>query len=241
MSLLAVRTQFIKNSGRFDLVVNTAAYADAGADFYITAGQKYLDKLADVPETSAQVYASIAVGEYSTTFQHHCRSVESVFVNSSSERYELEKASLREIKRYYSELTSETTSGAPGYFCLANLRALETTAQVSLGTFVNLTHVETDENYDYRGIIIVPPADEAYVAEISGKFLQNILSADADENYWTTEYPHLLVMAGLRSLEVFNRNTEGVNDWTRAINTEMMSLDMDTVEEESFDVNQMRG
>jgi len=241
MTLLAVRTKAVDLSGRYDLVVNTTSYVDAGMNFFITAGQKYLDKLAQVPENTAQVFEALASGEYSVTFQNSCRSIDRVFVNSSSERYELEKVNLSDLKNAYTELASATTTDAPAFYAIANLRALETTAKTSLVTFINLTWTETDEKYDYRGIIIVPPADEDYVVEISGKFRQNDLSSDTDENYWTTEYPHLLVMATLRAIEVFNRNTEGIKDWTAAIAMETSQLDLDAAEEESNGVTQMVG
>ena len=240
MDLSEIREEAAKKSGRYDLV-NPTTFADNGMNFFINAGQKYLDKLAPVPENFAQIFESLAAGEYSITFQHKCRAIHSVFVNSTESRYKLIRAPLNDIKNTYSETVGETDSGAPKYYALAHLRALETTAKTSLGTFINLTWAETDEKYDYRGLIIVPPADVAYVVEISGKFLQNVLSVDADENYWTVEYPHLLVMATLRAIEVFNRNTEGVNDWSRAIKMETDMLDLDVVDEESYDVDQIVG
>lgn len=241
MDLVTLREKFVKLSGRYDLVVNTTLWADNGADFYINAGQKYLDKLAEVPESVAQIFEALAADEYSITFQQKCRMIESVFVNNTEDRYELERIDLKDLKNTYNETATSTDSGSPAFYAIANLRALETTAKTTLGTFINLTWLETDAKYDYRGIIIVPPADEAYTVEISGKFLQKVLTLDADTNYWATEYPHLLIMAALRSIEVFNRNSEGVRDWTNAIQSETIMLDFDSAEEESYDVNQMEG
>lgn len=240
MDLLAIRTQVAKKSGRYDLV-NPSTFADNGMNFHIEAGQKYLDKLVEVPESYAQIFESLASGEYSLTFQHHCRSIETVFVNNDTDRYQLTKVSLNALKNYYSQTIATIGQDAPCVYALANLRALETTAKTSLGTFANLTWSESDTNYGYRGIIIMPPADENYVVEVSGKFLQKILTNDTDENYWTIEYPHLLIMAALRSIEVFNRNTAGVEDWSRAIMTETNMLDLDVAEEDSAGVNQFEG
>jgi len=240
MNLLEVRTDLAKKSGRYDLV-NPSDYSDNGMDFHINAGQKYLDKLAEVPEAYAQIFEALASDEYSITFQQQCRAITSVFVNNDTSRYEIERIDLKDLKNAYESTIGNTDSGAPCFYAIAHLRALETTAQTTLGTFINLTWLETDTKYDYRGIIIVPPVDEAYTIEISGKFLQKVLSADLDTNYWATEYPHLLIMAALRSIEVFNRNTEGIKDWSMAIQSETIMLDYDSAEEESYNIDQMGG
>ena len=241
MNLLDIRKQFIRESGRYDLVVDTVTYADNGADFHITSGQKYLDKLAQVPENTAQLFLPLGLGEYSLSFQNHCRSIESVFINSTTDRWELEKKDLRELKSYFSEAVSVTDSGTPSVFAIANLRALETTSKTSLGTFINLTWEESDTKYDYRGLIITPPAAQDYVVEVTGRFAQNILSDDTDENWWSLEYPHILIMGAMRSLEIFNRNSEGRRDWEQAITMETFEIGKDVAHEESFDVDQMEG
>lgn len=241
MTLLATRIKAVQLSGRYDLVTSTSTYADNGMDFFINAGQTYLDKLTNTPETFASLFLPLAVDEYSLTFQHQCRAITDVWANSTSGRYLLEKVSLNDLKNKYSEPITSVTSDSVAYYAIANLRALETTDKTTLGEFINLTWTETDEKYNYRGLIIVPPADEAMTIEINGKFLQGKLSSDNDENYWTVEYPHLLIMATLRSIEVFNRNTEGINDWTKALMTEMKELQFDVIEEESYGINQLEG
>jgi len=55
--------------------------------------------------------------------------------------------------------------------------------------------------------------------------LENILSTesfanlllDTDTNYWSDDFPHLLVNAARRMLEVRQRNTSGVKDWDTVI------------------------
>lgn len=241
MSLLDIRTQFVKISGRYDLVDDAVSFSDDGADFYITAGQKYLDRLVTVPENTATIFLPLAIGEYSLTFQHSCRAIQQVFVNNTEDRYELEKIALDDLKTAYSDTVAETTTDGPLYYALANLRALETTVKTTLGTFINLTHDEADTNYDYRGIIIVPPVDEAYTVEISGLFSQNTLSADLDENYWTLQAPDLLLKASLYQLETFSRGTENAKTWLSAIQAEVAVLEKDFIEEEVSHVDNMKG
>ena len=39
------------------------------------------------------------------------------------------------------------------------------------------------------------------------------LEADTDTNYWSDEFPHILVNGARRMLEVRHRNAAGVKDW----------------------------
>lgn len=241
MNLLEIRKQFVKISGRYDLVDDAVNWSDNGADFYITAGQKFLDRLITVPENTATIFLPLASGEYSLTFQYGCRSVQEIYVNRTDERLRLEKISLTDLKDTYYKTLANTDSGAPLYYALANLRALETSDKDDLGTFVNNVHTESDELYDYRGLIIVPPVDEDYTVEIKGLFLQNELSDNSDENWWTTSAPDLLLKGALYQLESFSRGTENAKNWLSAIQTDVMNLEKDAIEEEIVDVDNMKG
>jgi hypothetical protein len=56
---------------------------------------------------------------------------------------------------------------------------------------------------------------------------------------WTEMHEMILVWAGLYMLEVSYRNTNGAKDWLAAIQREIISLDMDGVEEEIVGVDQI--
>ena len=64
---------------------------------------------------------------------------------------------------------------------------------------------------------------------------------ETDENYWSVANSLLLIMAAQRQMEVVNRNTQGVNDWSSAIAVESKQLGMDHVEELIAEVDQMEG
>lgn len=239
MTLVELRQKFVELSGRYDLVSSTVTWADSGANFFINAGQNFLDRLIPIPETISSLFLPVAIGEYSVMFQQRCRMILEVWANNGEERTFLEKNTLKDLKEYYSGLVSEIDTGPPLYYALANLRALETTAKTSLGTFLNYTHAESDTKYNYRGIIVAPPVDEAYVLEVVGQFYQPTLTADAQYNYWTLETPELLLKAALYQLEVFYRNSEGAKDWYNAIMLEAAEIDKDGVEESISDCDDM--
>lgn len=241
MTLLDIRKRFVQISGRYDLVIDAVDYADNGADAYINDGLRWLDRRLDMPETQAKLYFPLAVGEYAITFQHSCRYITEVWVNDDESRFELTKYTLRELKTLYPSLASATTQDTPMAFAIAELRALETTERDSLGTFINKTWAEDDTKYDYRGIIIVPPADKSYIVEIAGMFKNVALSLDADENFWTQEEPDILTRAALYKLEAFSRGTENAKNWLSALQDDIIRLDQDVAAEEAYGINQLRG
>jgi len=62
MNLLEIRTEFIKQSGRYDLVTDATSWADNGANFYINSGQDYLDvKGVKVPESEGRLFKTTFV------------------------------------------------------------------------------------------------------------------------------------------------------------------------------------
>lgn len=200
-----------------------------------------LDKMINVTESRASIFETLSIGAYSIVFQNRCVSIEEVWVNNNESRSLLSKISLRELKEYYSSLASEAATGNPLYYALANLRALETTNKTSLGTFINLNWSETDTNYDYRGIIIVPPASESMVIEVVGKFYQPVLNEDTQKNYWTILHPEILIKAALYQMEIFSEKYDTAKNRLNALINEIMMLDMDIVTEEIQDIDTFGG
>ena len=92
-----------------------------------------------------------------------------------------------------------------------------------------------------RGLLIGPPADGYYTLTILGVFRFKTLTADADVNYWTEEWPTLLLYASFYTLESFYRNTAGMRDWMTAITTILFGIEADKVQEETHNIDQMRG
>jgi hypothetical protein len=111
------------------------------------------------------------------------------------------------------------------------LRSTDITVFQSLGTFFN--YVKSDDDGTYNGIIFTPKADAAYNIEVVGKFLSAELTDEDGTNYWSVVAPEILLKAALYQLEIFNRNTEGANDWLSALTSEARDLEFDMVMEES--------
>lgn len=95
---------------------------------------------------------------------------------------------------------------------------------------------------EYNTILIAPPPlDNTLTIQVEGLFQSDPLVSDTDENFWSTNHPFTLVHAALLKLEELYRNTEGVKDWTAAVERVTVPLNMDLIEEEMSDISEMEG
>jgi hypothetical protein len=237
MNLLELRTQFVKISGRYDLVVDTTAWADNGADFYINAGQNYLDRLRDTPKSYNSVFTALDAGEWYVTFAR-CRSIREVWINNSEGRSQLAKRSMNWLYGQYTAPVSETDPGTPLYYCPARLRSTDNIDQDDLGVFFN--YIE-DGSDSLRGILIFVPADEKIVVEVQGLFYSDELSVDVSESYWTLNWPETLVKASMYQLAIFLRDHRDADSWKTAIYSDLEGLDKDMVDESIAAITQIGG
>ena len=239
MNLLEVRTAAAEVSGRYDLVT-PSTFANNGMDFHILSGQKYLDRLITIPDSKANIFFAPVAGEYSITIPSSCRVLQEVWASNDEARYMLTKLDPADFKAKYLYPVASITAEAPIEYAFIDSRSLSADYQDLLAEYLDKPAVD-GSGYGYRGIVFGPQFDAQYVIEVIGLFHQVELQADADTNYWSYAAPNLLLMATMRSIEIFNRNTEGVNDWTASIKTELIDMDYDVAEEESYGVDQLEG
>lgn len=237
MNLLETRIQFVKISGRYDLVVDTTDYANNGADFYIQAGQNFLDRLRDTPKSSNSIFTKLDSGEWYVTFSK-CRSIREVWINNTEGRSELEKKPMSWLYEEYSGLVSATDQGTPLYYCPAKLRSTDNIDQEDLGVFFNYTE---DGGNELRGILIFGTPDENVVVEIQGLFYSDELSRDSSTSYWADNYPETLIKASMQQLATFQRDHTDATNWLRAIHGDLEGIDKDGVDEMISDITQIKG
>jgi len=250
MDLLTFREFFRKQSGRFDLVNSDGS--DNGADVFINAGQKDLDRLVDIPAGIGRVFKDIVAGDFLVTFQD-CRAILEVWcIGTNAEgkttRLPLTKETQQDLRGVdkktlvegYTEMMSNVAQDRPKFYTPAQLR-LVTDANGQSGSISGSMDVLSDGFQNLNGVFFMPPADGNYSIEIIGNFYTKTLKEDTDYTFWSDQHPTILYMATMRQLEIMHRNTEGVKDWDRAIANEVGTIDMDGVMEGSSDVNQMEG
>lgn len=249
MNLLDLRKQFIQISGRYDLVVDTTTWVDNGANFFINAGQMYLDQKGETKRGDAVYYKKLVAGNVGCNFPD-CRAIREVWFQDQTEgvRVKLEKKSKVEIMDLYKDYYGQQVPAAqetygPLYYYLPTLRVYPdniTIAQIE--SYIGfMDSLPSSGSTIYNGLIVMPASNHEIVLEVYGLFSSPTFVADTDETFWSMQYPIVLLWAALRELEITYRNTEGAKDWENAIVGRLMDIDKDNVEEIIADVNQMEG
>lgn len=240
MNLLQLRTKFRDVTGRHDLVNDDGS--DNGADFFIYEGQKFLDRLDETQKSWASVFRFLETGRHYVTFPY-CRAIKEVWVATTSARWQLDKKNLQDLMTEYMTTTpSQLGVGDSLYYSPAITRFIPENATVNtLEAFVGYVDMPSGNASEYNAIIVMPPTQEKLMVEVKGLFYSMQLASDDDKNYWSEVHPLLLISAAMRSVEVINRNTQGVNDWSNSIAADMKQLGMDLVEELIAEVTEMEG
>jgi hypothetical protein len=240
MNLLQIRTKLRELSGRFDLV--NSDFTDNGADFFINAGSRYLDRIDETQKSAGQYFVLLTAGSYSCSFPY-CRALKEVWVATSTERWQLKKMPLQDaMAAYMGDLPSARQSGSPSYYspCITRYIPEDATA-VELTAFSGFVDIPSGNAHEYNALLLNCPTDVQLMVDIRGLFYSMSLIADTDINYWSVNHPALLIMSAMRQIEVMNRNTQGVKDWNESIGTEVHQLGLDFIEEEIAEVDQMEG
>lgn len=238
MPLLQIRQQLRTISGRFDLV--NADGSDNGADFYINAGQRHLDRLDETQKSWGTSYRFCESGLWSVQFPH-CRAVKEVWGATPTARWQLEKKNLQDLMAgYFTELPSNIDPGSTLYYSPAITRNIpEDITADDFEAFAGYVDVMSGEHYGYNSVLLAPPTDERLLVEVKGLFYTMELSAETDKSYWSEVHPDVLIMAAMRHMEIINRNSQGVRDWDNSIAAATVGIGKDLVEEEIAEVTQI--
>jgi hypothetical protein len=240
MNLLQLRTQFVKMTGRNDLVNGEV---DNGADFYINCGQRYLDRKYRFPKDTGIYPDVLEIGGYHVTIPF-CRAIKEVWIANSDGRRKLEKISVTSFLTEYATPLKSVTVGPPVYYCPAVLRSIPEADRATVDTMramISYMPTMVGPHYEYNGILIGPPSDEKCHVEVRGLFYTPELVGNTDQSFWSVVHPEVLLYAAAYELEISYRNTQGANDWLGAITDHAGGIDQDTIEEEIADVDQMEG
>ena len=246
MALLEVRDQFLKQSGRYDLGTvsdGSTDGSDNGADWYINAGQRLVDRRIFANGLRARRIYSLNVGDY-LKILHQTKTIEAVWIiESDGSLTPLVRKDVITLRNYYLQTLNSTDNGTPLYWAPATVKLdprskINDIDDITIDEMGDIVIGESDEA---NGILIWPPTDTAVTLDILGKFFSATLTRNGDSSLWTESYPEILVMAGQYYLEVAHRNTEGAKDWMASIDLALTEVDMADVAFDSEHINQMGG
>ena len=230
MDLLDLRDDFVRISGRSELTTTEV-------DRYINRGQAFLDQRTDFKHGIGRYFKKIVQGEYSVVFSSKCRVIREVYINDTASRALLSKMLWNDFKTYYSTMPSAMDQGVATVYTPAMLRTYpDVQTMAEMQQYLGFFDATIGADYDFNGILFMPPADQEYVIEVYGKFYSTDLSASNLSSWWMSNQYSVLLHAALYQLEVDYRNTEGSNDWLTSIALELAEVSKDYAEEESVDI-----
>ena len=156
MNLAEVRSWFIQDSGRYDLV--NADGSDNGADKFINAGQNFLDQLGVVPKRKAKNYVKLQVGQQDILIPS-ARVIENVLVIYEGARRILSKIEELELHRLIPDLRL-VSKGIPSCYVLSDIRLKEgiKANEIPIGSDLPRASYGSDENHS--GLTIIPAPDK---------------------------------------------------------------------------------
>lgn len=230
MSLLEIRQKFIESSGRTDLVVDTTSLVDAGANWFIQAGQRYLDHMLETGNARARYFGKLDANR-NTIKIPRARVIESV-----SRSYPIPRVAL-----YLSDkpdLFVSDTLGVPESYSRLVLRPV---IGSDYSQIQGMDATVSFESHSYQGILFNILAGADYGIEVTGLFYSPALVLDTDQSFWTEEYPEILVAAAFLSMERFYRNFEGLKECRASVEDMVQQLDFDYVAQEIVNISRMEG
>lgn len=240
-TLLQVRQMLVKRSGRYDLVVDGEAgdWTDNGANDFINAGQKWLDRHLEYKKDASWLTKTMASGESLVTFDR-ARYIEQVWIATTTDgRKMLERKPYRWLRENYNDVPlSSVETGEPLYWCpavvgLAPEQYDDDATDLTTAGVVDRDFYQYGNHYLTDGIIIMPPADGTYTVQVLARWLSKELSVDADVSFWSVSDPHLLVRAARREIEIdLHRNSQGVQDLEAGLIKDLEDIRLDLIAEE---------
>ncbi len=242
MSLQEVRRNLIQQTGRADLVLDEIAYENNGADFFIIAGQRWLDRTFEIYKSHGRRDILLPVGQWWALIPD-CRAIDQVWASNDTTKWQVERANEDELKEFFKGVPTSIVGGAISVFTPVSFRGTPDSTNATLidvwGT-VNFTD-DTQPNFELNGLVFMPPTDVVVNLEIHGLFYQPKLVNNIDSNMWTEQDPFVLVLAAMRAIEVTMRNSAGVRDYEEAIKSEMSGLEKDFAAQLSNEITSMKG
>lgn len=226
MNLAELRAVFVEKSGRYDLITDTGA--DAGANFFIQSGQRFLDRRADIKAAQdmvsvLDVYAGIGYVEVP-----NCWLIKTVRILQDSGQcwYPLNRLEYRGSLRYMM-----TPNGDPRYYVVSTKRHAPSFDKLEADSI----HVPADAftfgdwGLTTLTIELLPHPSTPSSIEVLGRYYSAPLESDQSTSYWSIAHPDVLVKAAMYQLEVFYRNTEGANDWLSSIQLDLTDIEQQEI------------
>lgn len=226
MNLAEIRYNFISRCGRYDLVGENNE--DAGANFFIQSGQRFLDRRSNVLRAQKAVHVGSLMPGQGFLELPKCWLLSKVEVLSDwgREWLELQRLHTRGATRY----AFRQQGGAPAFYIAASSRVTPRVApkpanEVEAGADAMPFQELLLDTWSSLTLEILPTPAVHTTVRVSGNFYSEELIKNDDTSFWSIEQPDLLIKAALYNLEIFYRNSEGAQDWLNSIQLDLTDLE----------------
>lgn len=240
-TLLDARTEFVKASRRYDLVVDAINFVDAGANRYINNGIRILDRKIDHPKQFRSEFFQLAVGDNSI-IPEYLMHLRDLYVSDADGRVNIinNRMSLNGFLKEYSKAIADQDSGTPVDWALHNeglapSQIGDNSATFTAASYLGFENIHFQDaaigpDWNFNTILLGPKADAVYTVEVQGKYYSRRLTDDSNQNFWTVQHPELVVQAAIWILERNNRNAAGARAIMAGIEEELDGLDNEALE-----------
>ena len=215
MNLREIRDEFIRRSGRYDLITEDGS--DAGANFFIQSGARFLDRRSNLDATRKGITVEL------------CDTAGRVYVKDC---WLIHRVSCQMLQSW---LPCTKVHAVRGLACvLANpgrpaFYAEKTERYIpdpsTSAAFLNNAPASAFDRQDMACHHIMlelwPRPTQPCTVRVEGCFYSEPLLQDEDHNVWSERFPDTLIKAALYQLEIFYRNTEGAQDWLNSIQLDL--------------------
>lgn len=241
MDLGVLRTAWITESGRYDLVKTVGAdnFVDNGANSVINDAVRWLDQQVESPDRLARfVETGFQAGDWFMKMAY-AREITDVWAtDSTGKRWQLKPVDFLRMRMLYTEDFDNISTGMVQYWTKARGRlspdnkATDFTGAKDVGD----TFRGASADVGYQGLVLMPPTDVDVIVTVFGRFWSPTLILDTDFNWWTTTHPRLVRWVCSYLKEVDHRNRTGQADWLDPIQRALVEIDLDLAEEESENI-----
>ena len=231
------REFFIRATGRYDLLESgdLTANVDKGANKFINAAQRYLDRRIDHPQLFRNRFFNVALNDFFVTIPDILQVDVFIVIDPDGTKtvitnnfFRLEEFWIRNPDNPANWTTGLPNEWALNIIGLAPDQQDATSVSFTADSIADAEHVEFGKAFSNIGILFVPKADKTYTFNIIGKFRSPVLAVDTDTSFWTSN-PELLGLAGAYILETFFRDRAGVAARLEALEPYLDSIDSEAI------------
>jgi hypothetical protein len=248
MDFLELKKRFIKESGRYDLVVDTTSYVNNGVEHFLNEGHSNVIRRLDIPENLVNYsYALPTDTRYLTVLNYETITDVILTVLSSSAQSRLKKLSTRDYVAEYATSSKALQSGTPLYYKIGapTINFVTNYPKTVSGLTSEDDSISVRSTAPYirekaKSVWIFPKPSEDCEITIIGKSIPYLV-VDTDTSNVLINHMELVVLAALYELEVFYRNMESATFFASQLEAKVKLLNDNATEEDTSDMTELRG